>query len=128
MIIGAYDPIKIRNHDHEYSLSSGPYHSNNSLSVTWTDLINTHFWSLPLVSVRIGNIELPLSTNVAIVDSGSSYLLMPQGKIYFINVIIADFRLFQRVLSQNAICGTDSKYNLFTCLCDSIKKYPDLKI
>lgn len=46
-------------------------------SITWNDLINTHYWSVGMVGVKLGTKTIPVSTNVAIVDTGTSYLLMP---------------------------------------------------
>jgi Eukaryotic aspartyl protease len=55
----------------------------NSSSITWNELINTNYWSLNLVSVKVGSTNLKLSSHTAIVDTGTSYLLMPQGKFQF---------------------------------------------
>ena len=49
----------------------------NNQTVTWNDLINMNYWSVGLVGVKVGDKVLPISTNVAIVDTGTSYLLMP---------------------------------------------------
>lgn len=46
-------------------------------AITWNDLINTNYWSLNMVSVKFGDQDLILSSNVAIIDTGTSYLLMP---------------------------------------------------
>jgi hypothetical protein len=48
-----------------------------NMTITWNDLVNTHYWSVGLVAAKIGDKSLPISTNVAIVDTGTSYLLMP---------------------------------------------------
>lgn len=44
---------------------------------TWNDLVNSNYWSLNLVAVNLGPHAITLSTNIAIVDSGTSYILMP---------------------------------------------------
>lgn len=49
-------------------------------SIAWNDLVNTNYWSLSLVSASIGDRQLMLSTDLAIVDSGTSYILIPNGK------------------------------------------------
>jgi len=72
------------------------------------------------VGVKLGNTPLKISTNLAIVDTGTSYILMPQ----------ADFVQLTRYLQKENICGMDAYYNLFKCLCrpDSYEEFPDLKI
>ena len=49
--------------------------------LTWNELVNNYYWSLNLVGVRLGNTPLKISTNIAVVDTGTSYILMPQGKL-----------------------------------------------
>ena len=49
---------------------------------TWNELVNSNYWSVQLVGARLGDKQLQMSTNVAIVDSGTSYLLMPNRNIY----------------------------------------------
>lgn len=62
-----------------YNLDYANQLSNRT--VTWNDLVNTHYWSLNLVGVKLGDRQIPISTNQIMVDTGTSYLLMPQGKL-----------------------------------------------
>jgi hypothetical protein len=54
-------------------------YANSKLNktVTWNDLVNTHYWSVGLVAATVGDNSIPIVSNVAIVDTGTSYLLMP---------------------------------------------------
>ena len=45
--------------------------------MTWNSLINTHYWSVDLVGVLIGEKHVPITTHAAIVDTGTSYVIMP---------------------------------------------------
>ena len=54
----------------------------NETDITWNDLSNTNYWSVSMVGAKWGSYDIILSTKTAIVDSGTSYLLMPTG-IYF---------------------------------------------
>lgn len=87
--------------------------------LTWNDLINTNYWSLELVQAKIGNETLKIRTSSAIVDTGTSFLLVPTE----------DFdQITGYFLKQQYLCGMEPRNNLFTCLCgpENYAKYPDL--
>jgi hypothetical protein len=48
--------------------------------LTWNELVNTNYWSVNLVGVKLGNTPIKISTSFAIVDTGTSYILMPDCK------------------------------------------------
>lgn len=48
---------------------------------TWHDLANKNYWTLNMDSVTLGGEELDIETTDVIVDSGTSFLLMPTRKI-----------------------------------------------
>jgi len=54
---------------------------DSNLTITWNSLIDTNYWSVEMIGVKVGDNEVTISTNIAIVDTGTSYLLMPTGKI-----------------------------------------------
>ena len=90
-------------------------------NITWHELSNKQYWTIDMESVHIGEQEIELSTNKVIVDSGTSYLLMPTD----------DFRNFAQYFLDRTTCWIDSNmYNLFVCNCDanSYQEYPDLVI
>ena len=67
-------------YSHDSKVTFGGYdmkYAGNNETLTWNDLVNTHYWSLNLVGAKIGGNNLPLSSNIAIVDTGTSYMLMP---------------------------------------------------
>ena len=76
MTFGGYDDIK--------------YGKPNS-TVHWHTLIqgsNSRYWSISLTAANIGKQNIPLTVNQMIIDSGTSYLLMPKEdfstlKLYF---------------------------------------------
>lgn len=45
--------------------------------LTWNELINTNYWSLELIKAKIGDKDLEIETSTAIVDTGTSFLLVP---------------------------------------------------
>lgn len=71
-------PIKNNKND----ASSEQNDDNKNQSISWNQLVNTRYWSLNLVSVKIDDKSIDISTNIAIVDTGTSYLLMPTGKLF----------------------------------------------
>eukprot|EP00347_Sterkiella_histriomuscorum_P006554 403352331 len=105
------------NYSMEVSSETG---KQRQVQPTWNELINTNYWSLQLVGVKLGDKVLQLSSNVAIVDTGTSYLLMPNP----------DFDQLVNYFQSNNICGQDQQKNLFKCLCtDQIyQHYPDIHI
>jgi hypothetical protein len=44
--------------------------------MTWNPLIDINYWTVGLNSAKIGNYQFKLDTNKAIIDSGTSYILM----------------------------------------------------
>ena len=46
-------------------------------TLTWNPLINENYWTLKLKKVMVDDMLLVTSTKNAIVDSGTSYLAMP---------------------------------------------------
>jgi len=89
-------------------------------TVTWNDLINDHYWSVSLVRVRLGEKEVPISTSTAIVDTGTSYLLVPS----------TDFAYLTQEFSKTMKCGIDRMNKLYACMCsyDTYQQFPDFKI
>jgi hypothetical protein len=71
--------------EYKSAVTFGNYNLNYAViqgntSIFWVDITNTQYWSLKLVSAKLGDRQIKLSTNSAIVDSGTSYLLMPSSK------------------------------------------------
>ncbi|CDW71184.1 eukaryotic aspartyl protease family protein [Stylonychia lemnae] len=99
---------------------AAPAADGQNQSITWNYLINSNYWSLSLVKVSLGDKTLKLSTKSAIVDTGTSFLLMPSS----------DFSQFFSYFSQKMLCGIDKTYNLYFCLCtpENLKTFPSLKI
>ena len=53
-----------------------------SSMINWHPITNPYFWAVKLVDVHIGTTTettayIPLSTNVAVIDTSSSHLLVP---------------------------------------------------
>lgn len=65
IIIGGYDLQK---------------YAQNSSSITWNYLLNKNYWAVTLTKVSVlgtSSFDLGTSSTVTIVDSGTSYMLMP---------------------------------------------------
>jgi hypothetical protein len=64
-------------------LTLGGYDINThapNMTVSWNPLIDTDYWSVRLSKVALGNTNIALSTNKAIIDSGTSYVVVPQAE------------------------------------------------
>lgn len=84
-------------------LTIGGY--DQSASLSWNPLVDTDYWSVKLSKVSIGGSEIPLSASKAIVDSGTSLLLVPAK----------DFANLARIWSRNLKCAMAGDY--FSCEC-----------
>jgi hypothetical protein len=74
-----------------------------------------------MIGAQIGNVTLDIQTSTAIVDTGTSYLLVPTQ----------DFnKITQYFTSRDHLCGMDNRNSLFTCLCSEqlYENFPDIKI
>lgn len=78
--------------------------------MTWNSLISDDYWTVSLIEVNIeGSRSIPISVNKAIIDSGTSYIIVPKQ----------DFSYISGSFSKSRICGIDAEYNLYTCLCEA---------
>lgn len=50
------------------------------MTISWNPLIDTDYWSVRLSKVSLGDTNIVLSTNKAIIDTGTSYLVVPQAE------------------------------------------------
>ena len=89
--------------------------------ITWNSLIDSNLWTVRLSQVHLGDYKFNLDTNRVIIDSGTSYVLMP----------INDFNEFKAKIDKiNSKCGFDGKTNLYTCQCytQTHSDFPDFHI
>ena len=63
------------------SLQIGGYdeqkHAGNQ-TITWNSLIDSKYWSLRLSAVSIGEDNLPITTSTAVIDTGTSFIVVPR--------------------------------------------------
>ena len=48
-------------------------------TMRWHNLTSSRYWSISMTKANIGTIDIPITVNQMIIDSGTSYLLMPTG-------------------------------------------------
>ena len=46
--------------------------------MTWNKLVDDNYWTVQLSQAKLGDYEFDLDTSRAIIDTGTSYILMPQ--------------------------------------------------
>ena len=96
-MIGGYNVTKFAKKDHD---------------ITWNALQNKNYWTMKLVSVKLCNhtvgdeqdidlvqrkrkIDLQTKSTVAILDSGTSYLLMPiEDHTNFLEILRNNYNLY----------------------------------
>ena len=92
--------------------------------ITWHDNIGKYFWAVELNQVRYGNDTIAEygdsyswfdSYAECVIDSGSSYILMPEGKFYAL----------YNTLNDKYDCDIDW-YNTMTCYLEDWYQYEDL--
>eukprot|EP00347_Sterkiella_histriomuscorum_P000125 403377076 len=94
---------------------------NGVKKIYWHDLSNTNYWTLGLKKAFYGDHQLQPTVSNVIVDSGTSYMLIPTE----------DFKQFTDIMSDQYICGRQRAYNnLYACLCtdSEYETYPDFRI
>ena len=67
--------------------------------LTWHNLINNFWWTLGLKGVQVGGKDIGVTTKQVIIDTGTSYALMPSCK----NKIVLEMILFSRFQKDTAI-------------------------
>lgn len=83
-------------------------YARDNQSITWNPLVDINYWTVGLSSAKIGNYQFKLDTNKAIIDSGTSYILMPSD----------DFNEFKEYLkNKNLDCQMDFERSLYYCTC-----------
>jgi len=98
-----------------------PAYAKQGHFLTWNPLISKNYWTVRLVGVSMGFDEVPIKSTSAILDSGTSYVLMPDE----------DFQKFQPHLSKGKDCSWDfGKSNLYSCDCVGRQKsdFPAVRI
>mmetsp|Transcript_17740 Transcript_17740/g.12678 ORF Transcript_17740/g.12678 Transcript_17740/m.12678 type:complete len:123 (-) Transcript_17740:418-786(-) len=100
----------------DYNLDYAP----ENYTLGWTSVVNTNYWSIQLISAMIDDKRIPISTDQAIIDTGTSYVVMPD----------ADFQYVIGKLTQKMICGQDKSYNVYFCLCtdETFQNFPNIQI
>ena len=58
------------------------------MSISWNKLIDDKYWTVQLIAATLGGQNIDLSVNSIIVDTGTSFLLMPTCIIYNQTLII----------------------------------------
>jgi hypothetical protein len=61
------------------------------LNINWHKLKDTEYWTVSLTGAKYGNKKLKHTTNKAIIDSGSSYIIMNQR----------DFKAFTSIVEED---------------------------
>ncbi|CDW73902.1 eukaryotic aspartyl protease family protein [Stylonychia lemnae] len=87
----------------------------------WHNLVNNNFWTVNMSSATISDQALNKISNSAIVDSGSSYILLPEG----------DFQVFTKIISKDRSCYFDAlgtKVYVCKCWMENYKDFPDIDI
>ena len=46
--------------------------------ITWNNLVRPDYWTVELSKVELGDWEVPLSSSQAMIDTGTSYTVIPQ--------------------------------------------------
>lgn len=114
--------IQVGDGDEPSRITIGGYDSEKYAkeNITWHALANELYWTINMDNVSLGNETLDIDTRNVIVDSGTSYLLMPT----------TDFSEFTKYFKERSNCWVDSYYyGLYICECKDeleFEQYPNL--
>ena len=88
--------------------------------LVWHDLVDTNYWTLSQERVYLGDKVLNTTVNKVIIDSGTSFLLLPTE----------DFAMLTAEFAANFSCAMNPFYNLYGCFCDDdeFAAYPDINV
>ena len=90
-------------------------------TITWNPLVDSKYWSVRLSSATIGDQAIPISVSKAIIDSGTSYLVIPKQ----------DFQAIVAYFEQSMVCAEDIIHGLYQCICSLNQlqeNYPPLNV
>lgn len=68
-------------------LHIGDYEVSPGNRVHWHSLVDDNSWSIPLKSVKYGQEEVEISSKAALIDSGTSRILIPQKDMEALDAI-----------------------------------------
>jgi hypothetical protein len=91
--------IQVGDHEEASKITIGGYDAEKYAkeNITWHNLANKLYWTIDMESVALNGSDLRISTTNVIVDSGTSYLLMPT----------ADFDVFSQFFKDRFTCWID---------------------
>jgi hypothetical protein len=91
--------IQVGDHEEASKITIGGYDAEKYAkeNITWHNLANKLYWTIDMESVALNGSDLRISTKNVIVDSGTSYLLMPT----------ADFDVFSQFFKDRFTCWID---------------------
>jgi len=94
--------------------------SDNNSNLDWIKLVDDQYWTIGIARAKLGNYVFDLDTSQAIIDTGTSYILMPPN----------DFAEFKKVIEPGRNCYIDTSSGLFTCSCytSTHADFPDFHI
>jgi len=68
--------------DYDLQIASSYFNSTITESmIHWNPLIEVDYWTLSLDQATMGDFQIPISSKEAIVDTGTSYILMPHNDL-----------------------------------------------
>jgi len=80
-------------------------------SLSWNSLVDTAYWTVELSAFRVGGRELRVAAKQAVLDTGSSFIVVPRS----------DFDLLMEVFAQKngekRACVLDRKVGILKCAC-----------
>lgn len=89
--------------------------------IVWANMANnTHYWTMDMATIKLGNDQLKTSGNKLVFDSGMSYAIIPQY----------DFDAVLDFFNELNIPCIDQSWGVYSCKIskEQYENLPDLKI
>lgn len=85
--------------------------------IVWNPLIDEFYWTVNMTGFSVNNKKLPLKSNQAVLDSGTSYILVPYDDFQTLKDLFSKRNDFFEE-SQKRACVRDKATGLLKCTCD----------
>lgn len=85
---------------------------------TYSPLVSTDTWTIEMKEFLVGDQKIALTNTKALIDTGTSYVIMP----------LEEFTLFTQIIKTTVSSACDFSNKEYTCPSMALTKFPTLKV
>lgn len=83
--------------------------------LSWNPLVDTMYWTVEMNAFSVGKKELPITAKQAVLDTGSSFIVVPRSDF---DQLLDVFSQKNKFNAEKRGCVLDSKLGILKCACD----------